>query len=61
MKLTLVTFALLLVGGAAVYFGLEFDNPATMATMDPAQRVLQSFFLSTMARSADSRHSTSAS
>ena len=51
VKLTLVTFALLLVGGAVAYFGLEYDNPATMAAMDPGQRVLQSFFLSTMARS----------
>ncbi|MCS0499752.1 TrkH family potassium uptake protein [Protaetiibacter mangrovi] len=50
-KLTLVTFALLLVGGALAYFLLEFFNPATMGAMDPGQRVLQSFFLSAMARS----------
>jgi len=51
VKLTLVTFGILLVGGALVYFLIEFDNPATMAGMDPGQRILQSFFLSTMARS----------
>lgn len=30
---------------------LEFDNAATFGMMDPGQRVLQSFFLSSMARS----------
>ncbi|MEQ1735157.1 MAG: potassium transporter TrkG [Rhodoglobus sp.] len=49
VKLTLVTFALLLVLGAFVYFFLEFNN--TMAGMDTGQRILQSFFLSTMTRS----------
>ena len=51
MKLTLVTFALLLVGGAIAYFALEFNNPRTMADFDIGQRVLQSFFISSMARS----------
>lgn len=51
VKLTLVTFALLTVGGTIAYFFLEFDNPATMANMDVGQRILQSFFLSSMARS----------
>jgi trk system potassium uptake protein TrkH len=49
VKLTIVTFALLLVAGAAAYFVLEFDN--TFANLDGGQRVLQSFFLSSMARS----------
>jgi len=49
VKMTLVTFAVLLVGGAAVYYVLEFDG--AFADMDVGQRVLQSFFISTMARS----------
>jgi Trk-type K+ transport system membrane component len=51
VKLTMVTFIGLLVLGAIAYFILEFDNPATMAGMDGGQRVLQSFFISSMARS----------
>jgi len=51
VKLTLVTFALLLVGGAVVYLILEWDNPATMGDMDASERILNSLFLSTMARS----------
>ena len=51
VRLTLAAFAILMVGGALAYFLIEFDNPRTMAGMDPGQRVLQSFFLSTMARS----------
>jgi Trk-type K+ transport system membrane component len=51
VKLTLVTFALLLVGGAIGYFILEFSNPRTMADFDIGQRILQSFFISSMARS----------
>ncbi|CAN5235045.1 potassium transporter TrkG [soil metagenome] len=51
VKLTLVTFALLLVGGALAYFVLEFNNSRTMANLDLGQRILQSFFISSMARS----------
>lgn len=51
VKLTLITFALLLVGGAIAYFVLEYANPRTMADMDLGQRILQSFFISSMARS----------
>ncbi|HTL39921.1 MAG TPA: potassium transporter TrkG [Pseudolysinimonas sp.] len=51
VKLTLITFALLLVGGALAYFLLEYANPRTMADMDVGQRILQSFFISSMARS----------
>jgi trk system potassium uptake protein len=51
VKLTLLTFALLLVLGALAYFALEFNNPKTMGNLDAGQRVLQSFFISTMARS----------
>jgi trk system potassium uptake protein len=49
VKLTLITFALLLVLGAVAYFFLEFDH--AFRDLDPGQRVLQSVFLSTMARS----------
>lgn len=51
VKLTLFTSAVLLVGGALAYFILEFNNPATFRDADGGQRVLQSFFLSSMARS----------
>ena len=51
VKLTLITFALLLLGGAIAYFVLEFNNPRTMAELDAGQRILQSFFISSMARS----------
>ena len=51
VKVTIFTFVLLLVLGALAYFTLEFNNPRTFANMDPGQRVLQSFFLSSMARS----------
>ena len=51
MKLTLATFGSCWSAARSAYFVIEFDNPATMAAMDPGQRVLQSFFLSTMARS----------
>ena len=51
VKMTILTFALLLVLGALAYFALEFNNPRTFANLDPGQRILQSFFLSTMTRS----------
>jgi Trk-type K+ transport system membrane component len=51
VKLTLLTFILLLIGGAIAYFFLEYNNKATMADMDVGQRILQSFFISSMARS----------
>jgi len=51
VKMTLLTFGLLLVLGALAYFVLEFNNPRTMANLDAGQRILQSFFMSTMARS----------
>jgi trk system potassium uptake protein TrkH len=50
-KLTLVTSGILLVLGAVVYFGLEFNNPSTFGKLDGGQRVLQSLFLSVMTRS----------
>jgi trk system potassium uptake protein TrkH len=51
VKLTLITFALLLLGGAIAFFFLESGNPRTMADLDVGQRILQSFFISSMARS----------
>lgn len=51
VKMTLLTFGLLIVLGALAYFILEFNNPRTFAHLDPGQRILQSFFLSTMSRS----------
>jgi trk system potassium uptake protein len=50
-KLTLVTTTLLLGIGALAYLLLEWNNPATFGDMDVGQKVLQSFFLSTMSRS----------
>lgn len=51
VKVTLLTFGLLLVLGAAAFFVLEFNNPRTFGGLDGGQRVLQSFFLSAMTRS----------
>ncbi len=51
VKLTILTFGLLLVFGAVAFFFLEFTNPKTFGGMDPGQRILQSFFLSAMTRS----------
>lgn len=51
VKLTLVTFALLLVGGTVAYLILEWGNPATMGEMSLGDRILNSLFLSSMARS----------
>ncbi|QJU52210.1 potassium transporter TrkG [Herbiconiux sp. KACC 21604] len=51
VKLTLVTSALLIVAGAALYIVLEFDNPKTFGQLNAADTVFQSFFLSVMTRS----------
>lgn len=51
VKMTLLTFGLLLVLGALALFFLEFGNPKTLGGLDAGQRILQSFFLSTMSRS----------
>lgn len=51
VKLTLVTFGLLTLGGAIAYLILEWDNPDTMASMGVDQKILQSLFISQMARS----------
>ncbi|AYF98082.1 TrkH family potassium uptake protein [Protaetiibacter intestinalis] len=51
VKLTLITFALLLLGGTIAYFTLEWNNPDTMAGMGLGDRILNSLFLSSMTRS----------
>jgi trk system potassium uptake protein len=51
VKLTLVTSALLIVAGAVLYIVLEFDNPKTFGSLNAADTVFQSFFLSVMTRS----------
>jgi trk system potassium uptake protein len=51
VRLTLLTTGLLLVIGAGTYLILEWNNPATFGDADVGQKILQSFFLSTMTRS----------
>lgn len=51
VKLTIFGFAALLLLGAVAYYALEYNNPRTFGGMDQGQRILQSFFLSSMARS----------
>ena len=49
VKLTIATFLLLLAGGAAMFLALQWNG--AQAGLDPGQRVLQSLFQSSMARS----------
>ncbi|MGN6325663.1 TrkH family potassium uptake protein [Pseudolysinimonas sp.] len=49
VKLTIATFLLLLVGGAVAFLALQWNGE--QAGLDPGQRILQSFFQSSMARS----------
>jgi Trk-type K+ transport system membrane component len=49
VKLTVATFLLLLAGGAVAFLLLQWDG--AQAGLDPGQRILQSFFQSSMARS----------
>lgn len=51
VKLTLVTFGLLLVAGTALYILLEFDNPKTFGQDNAVDTIFQAFFLSAMTRS----------
>jgi Trk-type K+ transport system membrane component len=51
VKLTVVTFLLLFVAGAAIYLVLESDNPKTFGQLGAGDTIFQSFFLSSMARS----------
>ncbi|SDR90432.1 Trk-type K+ transport system, membrane component [Microterricola viridarii] len=51
VKLTLVTFGLLLAAGGLLYILLEFDNPKTFGGHGAAETIFQAFFLSAMTRS----------
>jgi len=51
VKLTVITFLLLFVAGAALYFWLEHDNPKTFGHLGTGDSIFQSLFLSSMARS----------
>lgn len=51
VKLTLLGSVVLLVLGGVAYLLLEWGNEASWGGADPGQQVLQSFFMSTMARS----------
>ncbi|HEY5223152.1 MAG TPA: potassium transporter TrkG [Microbacteriaceae bacterium] len=52
VKLTVVTFAILFLVGAVMYYGLEQNNPKTFGGLSPGDAIFQSFFLSAMTRSA---------
>nr|MBP1190044.1 Trk-type K+ transport system membrane component [Frigoribacterium sp. PvP032] len=51
VKLTLLTTAILIVVGTALYIVLEFDNPKTFGDIEAGPTVFQSLFLSMMTRS----------
>lgn len=50
-KLTLITTTTLFFAGGFIFLGLEFNNPATLGSLDAADTTMQSFFLSAMTRS----------
>ncbi len=51
-RMVIITSAILLFGGALVFFGLEWDNPGTLGEMPLGGRILASFFQSVTARTA---------
>ncbi len=51
-KLVLVITALLLILGALVFYALEINNPQTLGSLNFKERVLASFFQSTVPRTA---------
>lgn len=51
-KLTVVTYLALLVGGAILFFILEFNNPATIGSRSGSDKILLSIFHSTTTRSS---------
>jgi len=51
VKLTLLTYLLLFLVGWGLFVALEWNNPATLGSLPPDQKVLQSAFLSVMTRS----------
>lgn len=52
VRLVLVGTAVLLTAGTAMYLLLEWDNPATLGALPPAERVLAAFFQSVTTRTA---------
>ncbi|WP_052460661.1 TrkH family potassium uptake protein [Microbacterium gorillae] len=50
-KLTLITTVALFVVGAGAFLLLEYDNPATLGSMDIGDSTFQAFFMSAMTRS----------
>ncbi len=50
-KLTLITTTALFIAGGLAFLALEFDNPATLGSLDAADTTMQAFFLSAMTRS----------
>lgn len=51
-RLTLLGFAILLVGGAILFILLEWHNRATMGAMQPHEHILNGLFLSVTSRTA---------
>ena len=51
-KLVLLTSGVLLLGGGVLFLILEWDNPATLGTMAPGDKVLNAFFQSVTLRTA---------
>lgn len=51
-KITITVTFCLLVFGTAAFFGLEYDNPLTMADMSVGEKLLNSFFQATTLRTA---------
>ncbi len=51
-KLVLLITAFLLIGGAVIFYLLEMNNPETLANLSFSERVLASFFQSTVPRTA---------
>ncbi len=51
-KVVLVTTALLIILGAAMFFGFEYSNPATLGNLNLKDKILASFFQSVTLRTA---------
>lgn len=51
-KLVLTTSLALILGGAAAFCLLEWNNPGTMGAMEPGQKILNGFFQSVTVRTA---------
>lgn len=51
-RLVLITSAVLIMGGAAAFWLLEWNNPGTLGAMTPGQKILNGFFQSVTVRTA---------